>query len=187
MDPCSKAAKTCFTLLVSGGHSELEQGSVNEDERNPYQPPPPAYKPKCTVDTSTTYSYYTRIRSRADEARRREAETEKAVTPTNSVTTSSVTSVNRVAMSPVTNARTFNYRRNRSATIERDMEVTVTVTEKPATSVEPTTSWRSKIYGETSREATSYYPVRRRRPQSPETVTSLNVTETQNSTTRSSR
>jgi len=43
----------------------------NEDEDNPQQnqPPPPAYKPNFTVDTSSTYSYYTRIRSRADEAR----------------------------------------------------------------------------------------------------------------------
>jgi hypothetical protein len=88
-------------------------------------------------------------RSRADEARRREAESttsSAAATPPAPI---------RVPMSPVTSARTFNYRRNRAATIERDMEVTVTLTESPATSVEPTTtSWRSRIYGEVSREST---------------------------------
>ena len=162
-----------------GGNSDSHDESNSNG--NQYQPPPPTYKPKCTVDTSTTYSYYTRIRSRADEARRREAEAEKSVTQysvTNSVT-------NRVTLSPVVNSRSFNYRRNRAATIERDMEVTVTVTEQPVTSVEPaTTSWRSRIYGETTREAASYYPVRRRRPQSPETIT---TPESQHSTTRASR
>jgi hypothetical protein len=170
-----------------GGNSEKLEETGND---NQYQPPPPTYKPKCTVDTSTTYSYYTRIRSRADEARRREAEAEKNTsTTTQSSVTHSVT--NSVTTSPVINARNFNYRRNRAATIERDMEVTVTVTEQPVTTVEPaTSSWRSRIYGETSREAASYYPVRRRRPQSPETVTPPvrhDATESQHSTSRASR
>jgi hypothetical protein len=138
--------------------------------------------------------YNVALRSRADEARRREAELEKNATPksdASNVTPSYVTS-SRVAMSPVISARTFNTRRNRAATIERDMEVTVTVTEKPATEVEPATSWRSRIYGETNREAASYYPVRRRRPQSPETLATTpptaTTTESHNSSiTRPSR
>ena len=94
--------------------------------------------------------------------------------------------VRSVAMSPVLSARTFNTRRARAATIERDMSVTVTVTENPAPT-ESNTSWRTRIYGEASREIASYYPVRRRRPQSPETATTVTPPESQSSSTRTSR
>lgn len=97
-----------------------------------------------------------------------------------------VATVRSVAMSPVLSARTFNTRRSRAATIERDMEVTVTVTEKPATT-DSNTSWRTRIYGEVSRENASYYPVRRRRPQSPEPMTTVTPPESQSSSTRTSR
>ena len=164
-------------------HSAPGGNPENHDEsgqdQHP-QPPPPAYKPKYTADTSTTYSYYTRIRSRAEETRRREAEAEKNVTTTNNVTPVS----NSVTMSPVASARSFNARRSRAATIERDMQVTVTVTENPVTTPESNvTSWRTRIYGEASREIASYYPVRRRRPQSPETAPTTPKTTTTTSTT----
>ena len=74
-----KSSNTDYDTLQNGHdydrrrHSAPTGNQDGADEQHQHQPPPPTYKPKCTVDTSSTYSYYTRIRSRAEETRRREA------------------------------------------------------------------------------------------------------------------
>lgn len=85
------------------------------------KPLPPKYKPKCNVDTSSTYSYYTRVRSRARE-RTEEAIVADQTTKESKAITSAPSSANTY--------RKFDPRKPRSKTVERDMCATVTVSEK---------------------------------------------------------
>ena len=83
--------------------------SISSDKEN--RPKPPSYTPKYVVDSTSTYSYYTRLRpSRAatvsKEATEEEAESSRVNTP--DLTSSS---------------------RRRSRTVDRDVSVCVTVTE----------------------------------------------------------
>ncbi len=86
-----------------------------ESNRRP-RPPQPSYRPKYTIDSSTTYSYYTRLRSRAAAA---------AVAAVSSDADDSndepkLGDVRRASLDPL---------RRRAQTVDRDMCITVTVTE----------------------------------------------------------
>eukprot|EP00095_Tigriopus_kingsejongensis_P009105 maker-scaffold150_size309978-snap-gene-0.9 protein:Tk09105 transcript:maker-scaffold150_size309978-snap-gene-0.9-mRNA-1 annotation:"dual specificity protein phosphatase 23-like isoform x1" len=112
---------------------EDENDSPGRDNR----PPQPSYTPRYVIDSSTTYSYYTRVRSRAAANRKAENQLSDQSDQSNQrphaekldfmeVKTNGPDFVSKTTTAELrSNAR----QRQRAKTVERDLCVTVTVTE----------------------------------------------------------
>ncbi len=104
------------------------KSSVTSTASGEYKPPQPKYKPKYNVEsTSSTYSYYARVRSRAEVARKREQEQQNGGSSSkitfDEVTTSAPSST--VTTRKFDNNRSNNNNRGwRSKTVEKDMLTT---------------------------------------------------------------
>lgn len=60
----------------SDSSRDLRNSTVNDNESaENIRPPQPNFAPRCVIDTSSTYSYYTRVRSRAAASRKQESST----------------------------------------------------------------------------------------------------------------
>lgn len=124
--------------------------SETSSESQSPRPPQPSYRPKYTVDSSSTYSYYTRVRSRAKARAEAEAAASSAsvITKHNTDNQSTAMDNDRQRANQKVPEIESSYRiqslpdplRRRAKTVDRDMCVTVTVTESALNNVSNTSS-----------------------------------------------